>query len=308
MRAVWSFWSKPFLAHYHRSWASPRHHLLSWVLSVRTAMRHYRPTALYTDDAGARMLVDGAGLEFDEVHTTLNAIAEVDPEWWALGKLYAYRAQSQPFVHIDSDVFLWQPLPSRLDAADLIAQNPEPFVVGRSYYQPGVFERALGRTAGAWLPEEWRWFRESGLPQRAECCGVFGGRHVSFVQHYAERAIHLIERAENQPAWATLTDKISHNILFEQYLLSACIEYHRAHEASGYRGVAIDYVFPSMAAAFNADVAARAGYTHLIADAKRNPELARRLEVRVARDHPAHFERCQRAAPVQPGARRKGFA
>ena len=34
MKAVWSFWSKPFAAHRHGSWASEKHHLSAWVLST----------------------------------------------------------------------------------------------------------------------------------------------------------------------------------------------------------------------------------------------------------------------------------
>jgi len=72
------------------------------------------------------MLVDGIGLEFDRVSTSLNALDAHDPGWWALGKLYTYRAQREPFVHLDNDVFLWRPLPERLASAPLLAQNPEP--------------------------------------------------------------------------------------------------------------------------------------------------------------------------------------
>src|SRR5512144_869064 len=114
MRAVWSFWSKPYAAHRVRVWASEKHHRLSWILSLERARRHYRPTVLYTDDDGVRLLVDGLGLDFDAVHTTLNALSATDPEWWALGKLYAYRSQSEAFVHVDNDVFLWKRLPTEL--------------------------------------------------------------------------------------------------------------------------------------------------------------------------------------------------
>ena len=84
MKAVWSFWDKPFQSHHHRVWASERHHLLAWVLSTQTARQHYRTTELHTDDAGARMLVDGIGLEFDRVCVSLNALRAHDPGWWAL--------------------------------------------------------------------------------------------------------------------------------------------------------------------------------------------------------------------------------
>jgi hypothetical protein len=58
MKAVWSFWSKPFAAHRHAMWPSEKHHLCSWVLSVETARQHYPDTWLVTDNAGARMLMD----------------------------------------------------------------------------------------------------------------------------------------------------------------------------------------------------------------------------------------------------------
>lgn len=51
-------------------------------------------------------------------------------------------------------------------------------------------------------------------------------------------------------------------------------------------------MFDSAKEAFDPATAARVGYTHLIATAKRNPEIASRLQARVARDHPAQYERC----------------
>jgi len=292
VRAVWSFWSKPFSAHRNRVWASEKHHLLSWVLSTQTAMRYYRPSVLYTDNVGARMLVDGIGLEFDEVHTTLNAISDADPHWWALGKLYAYRAQAAPFVHIDNDVFLWKALPHDMESAPVFAQNAEPFVPGQSFYQPEAVEFALSGATKGWLPPEWLWYRQSGRDSRGECCGVFGGNRVDFIQHYAARAIRLIEDPGNRSGLEALPDKIVHTVLVEQYLLSACIEYCRAHRGSLYHDVAIRYLFSSIEEAFNSETATRLGYTHLIADAKRNPGLTNRLEARVVRDYPAHYERC----------------
>jgi hypothetical protein len=292
LKAVWSFWSKPFLAHHHDVWRTDKHHLLAWVLSTQAARRHYPRTALYTDDAGARVLVDGIGLEIDQIETSLNVLCARDAEWWALGKLYAYRAQTEPFIHLDNDVFLWQPLDDYLELSPLVAQNPEYFIPGRSYYQPEAFERALDGKTRAWLPPEWQWYRASGRSQRAESCGVFGGHALGFIRHYAAQAIKLIEHGGNQAGWQRLSNKIGHNVLFEQYLLAACIEYHRDRADSPYRDIAINYVFASMDEAFDPQIAGRIGYTHLIADAKRNPTLAERLEARVAADYPAQYQRC----------------
>jgi hypothetical protein len=290
VRAVWSFWSAPFHAHHHRVWLSPRHHLLAWILSTESARRHYAPLVLHTDDAGARLLVDDIGLAFDEVHTGLNVLDGRDAGWWALGKLYAYQAQTEPFIHIDNDVFLWKALPEHLARAPVVAQNPEWFEPGASYYRPEVFETALAADDG-WLPREWRWYRGSGLPQRGECCGLFGGTRTDFIRHYAAQAIRLVEDGANQRHLRDIDDKIGQNILFEQFLLSACVEFHRHRSGSAYRDISIEYLFESLDEAFDGAAASRLGYTHLIADAKRNPDLADRLERRVSRDYPVLYQR-----------------
>jgi hypothetical protein len=294
MKAVWSFWSKPYTPHRVQTWLSEKHHFLSWVLSLATAACHFDKTVLYTDDAGARMLIDGLGLEFDEVVTSLNALDKHDPQWWAFGKLYTYRDQREPFVHIDSDVFLWKPLPQRMTQAPLLAQNPEFFIPGASYYEPEAFELMLAGHGGGWLPPEWTWYRASGTKQRGENCGVFGGRRFDFIQHYATQAIKLIEHPANQRAWRTLDRKQNHTVVLEQYLLAACIEYHRNCADSPYHEIDIKYLFASMGDAFDSNQAVELGYTHLIANAKRDIGVCNMLESRVARDYPTQYERCRR--------------
>ena len=97
---------------------------------------------------------------------------------------------------------------------------------------------------------------------------------LGFVNHYADVAIRIIEHPANQTAWHLMGFKIGDNILFEQYLLSACIAYHANHETSPFYGVHVQCLFGSAGDAFTPDRAREAGYTHLIGGAKRNDELA----------------------------------
>ena len=293
MRAVWSFWSKPHNRSRHYYWSSEFHHALAWSLSVQEARKHYPDTWLYTDDAGARLLVDKLRLPFTHVRTGLNALDGCDPGWWALGKLYAYSQQTEPFVHLDYDVFLWLPLPERLTRADVFAQNPEPFALGTFFYVPEQVERALAGVNG-WLPDEWTWYRASQRALRGECCGVVGGNRVDFIRHAANLAFKILEHPANRVAMTTLDNKDLVMIVLEQFLLAACLEYHGIRPGSPFHGVTIAYLFDSFADAFNPDKVAAAGYTHLLGDNKRNPAVARLLEERVRRDDPAQFERCKR--------------
>ena len=286
MRAVWSFWSKPYLTERSSIWTNPAQHWLSWVLSVETARQHLPDTVLYTDTAGAELLIDKLGLQFGEVSTALDSLAGEDPGWWALGKLHTYAQQTAPFIHIDSDVFLWKPLPSRLMQAGVFAQHPEE--VGE-YYNPKCLEDSVGGSAGTWLPEEWKWFCGSEGVKFAPCCGILGGHNIDFLRSYAESAIRVVDYPGNRIALHGM-EKIGNMILIEQFFLSACLGYHREP---------IEHLFQSWEEATNPVRAARAGYTHLIGPAKKDEWVARRIEIRVQKEYPALFERaCSIASAV----------
>jgi hypothetical protein len=271
-------------------WLTERHHLLAWVLSVESVSAHYADTALVTDDAGADLLVNRLGLRFKEVSTTLNALSDADPGWWVLGKLSAYRLQTRPFVHLDNDVFLWKPLPERLTRAPVFGQNPESFFLDdSSWYRPEFVDAAVRRVQG-WLPEEWCWY-VARKKAEAICCGIVGGTNVDFLAHYADTAIEMIEHPVNESAWASIGSVIGDNILVEQYLLAACIEYHRQAGRHRFQPPEAAYLFESWDEAFDESAARKAGYTHLIGGAKANRDIMQRLERRVRRDFPQLNER-----------------
>jgi Family of unknown function (DUF6734) len=299
MRAVWSFWSKPFRSHYGSAWGTPLNHSLAWVVSVLTAARHYPDTLLVTDSAGARMLVDQLGLPFAAVSTELDRLHRHDPGWWMLGKLVAYARQETPFVHIDTDAFLWKPLPDRLATAPVLAQHPEHYGPEQDIYRPQDVEHAFAETGGI-IPTEWQWARSQAPGLSAENCGILGGCDIGFLRHYAETALALVERPENAAGWMRHPHKWRFTYVVEQFLLSACIGYHRAHPHSPHQGVRCEYLFRSWDEARNPNHAAKAGYTHLMADSKRAPDVMRRLAYRVRRDWPEYYRRCVRRAQLPP--------
>lgn len=298
MKAVWSFWTKPLLADrahgWFTHWNSEWHHWLAWGLSVYAAASHYPDTNLVTDDDGARILIDELKLPFRHVSTALNRFKHEDPRWWALGKLEAYRRQESAFVHVDADVFLWQPLSNALKRADVFAQNPEPIIPGASWYRPEELEQCVRRFPHTWLPAEWTAYARSG--ERAECCGIFGGRRVDFIQHYASAAIRLVTEPPNRHALESLVDKSAHMILVEQFLLSACYEYHCNRSGSPFRGIEMHYVFETIEDACRPERATQAGFTHLASSAKQDATVCADLEQRVQRDLPRFYERCLRYA------------
>jgi hypothetical protein len=292
MRAVWSFWSRPFHTYYGHIWCKPLHHLLAWGLSVETASRHYPDTVLITDRPGKKLLIDQLGLSFAHVSTELERLGHVDTGWWALGKLVAYSLQDRPFVHLDSDVFLWKRLPRHLLDSPVFTQNPEGFHDQDPHYRPQDVEWAFAQHALK-LPLEWEWARSNRSHFPAENCGILGGSHIPFLRYYARTAVDLVLRPENAAAWLRLQDKRGYSVVLEQFFLSACAEFHAFDPASPYPGVRIGHLFPPGKNAFDPSDAARIGFTHLIGGAKSHPSVGKRLEERVRRENPTYFRRCE---------------
>jgi hypothetical protein len=300
VRAVWSFWSKPYYGSRGWGWDQPVHHLLAWGLSLEVARRHYPSTVLVTDGPGKALLVDELGLSFAEVSTDLDALADADPGIWALGKLVAYSRQEAPFVHIDADAFLWRPLPDRLESAPVFAQHMERWPVGASWLHPELLENAFA-DHGLSLPVEWVWARSHwGNLLYEENCGVVGGNDTDFLRYYAGVALDLVLNPLNAPGWEAVTDSSALTMLIEQFLLTACAEYHRSNPRSSFRGINISHLFPSQEAAFNPAYASRVGFTHLLGDSKRDPRVTLRLEQRVESEDPAFYRRCVELCGAQP--------
>jgi hypothetical protein len=291
VRAVWSFWSKPFRAFKGRIWREPVHHLLAWGLSLRLARRHYPETVLVTDRVGRALLVDRLGLDFTHVSTELERLREADHGWWALGKLVAYGLQDRPFVHLDTDVFLWKPLPPRLRSAELFSQCPEDHSL-EEWCSPREVEAVFARH-DVELPAEWEWARSRCTDGfREENCGILGGTHTDFIRYYANLAVGLALDRSYACAWQDLSDKSGYNMLIEQFLLAACVDYHRFHPDSPFHNVRLANLFSSFGESFNPDATGRAGFTHLMGNAKTNFHVTQRLEKRVEREDREFYQRC----------------
>ncbi len=287
MRAVWSFWSKPYFSGCLR-WYTDWHHWLSWGLSLHTASKFYPDTHLVTDDAGARILIDRLQLPFVHVSTALNKLRNEHADWWSLGKIEAYRLQDEPFVHIDADVFLWRRLAREIERADVFAQNPEPITPGATPYTPVEFETAIG---DGWLPKEWFWYL--GTPKwEGQCCGVLGGNRIDFIKHYASTALRIVRDPRNRSAIKIMRDKGRHMLLVEQFVLTALVEYHRTQKRSRFGGIQMRHVFSTFEEAISPYGPRQAGFTHLAGDTKRNARVSRHLENRVRKELPEFYDLC----------------
>jgi hypothetical protein len=289
MDLIWSYWSRPAGPAHQARWKTAFHNLLSWAMSVSMPGASGARKILYTDSPGARLLIDGMKLPFDEVDCSLDTLPEQEGRLWVLGKLTAYRQHSRPFAHIDNDVFLWRRLPARVEGAGLFAQNPERFSPSSPDYQPAALVAGLDES-GVVVPEALRWYAQIG-GNDAYCCGIVGGQRVDLLNDYADRALAL---AKHQGPLAKLASHIELNVLLEQYFLSAYCFHQIA--VAGDTSLRIEHLFDSEFASQLASESRRVGYTHLIGPAKQDDFLLAKVERYVATRLPDYHARAAKLA------------
>ena len=191
-------------------WLSSEFHWMSWALSCLTAKNIFGEIHLETDAKGKEMLIDQLQLPYSTVSTGLeHQLDDYPKELFALAKIYTYSIQNGPFLHLDSDVYLWHKPDDSFLKSTLIAQNPDknlPF-----YYQ------ALNdiNEHFTYIPST---FRKENYEQKnlyASNAGLLGGNHPQFFKEYGRQAFEFIDKNKHH------LDKLntgSLNFIFEQYL------------------------------------------------------------------------------------------
>jgi hypothetical protein len=174
----------------------------------------------------------------------------------------------------------------------VLGAHPETFHVADERSEARMIEQAFARS-GLPLPAEWEWARSLwGRRLHQVNCGIVGGTNVAFIRYYARLALDLALGARHARAWEQIGERRNLNTTIEQFLLAACAEYHRFNPDSPFGAVHVRYLFPSTEAAFDRGYAARLGFTHLLAEAKRDARVTERLERRVELEDRELFERC----------------
>ncbi|MFT3749902.1 MAG: hypothetical protein QM768_16380 [Agriterribacter sp.] len=203
-QTLWT--SKKDLLENSFGWLTPQHHLMGWALSALKLAQHYKTIHLYTDNSGKEILIDQLGLPYSSV---FNDYSNLDyPSYlWALPKLLTYAKQTQPFLHVDGDVMVWEPFDEDLLSAELIAQNVEK---GTEYYR-NLFTPLCSEIK--YLPPVLKQNLASNT--KAYNAGIIGGSDLSFFKHFVSLASHFIEKNRGCNLNQTF------NVIFEQLLFFA---------------------------------------------------------------------------------------
>ena len=192
MNVFMSFWSGGS--------KSCKQNLDMWKLSLALAKKHYKNVFLISDDDGCDLLKD---LPFDLFINKLNNIPKDLSTIWCLGKIYAYKYACEfnsPFLHLDSDVFLWEPLPKKLLHSRIFAQSKDIKIFEKN--NMAYFDFFKTKRYGHKLPNVWE---ELIIKRKINFhpynVGIFGGFDLQSIKEYSKFAIEIAENDENKPLW-----------------------------------------------------------------------------------------------------------
>lgn len=220
MKIVQSFWSKP----YHSrdlfflnsgGWSHRTFNYMSWALSCLRFKKFYK-IELITDTLGKELLIDTLELPYDNVSLKLDELNDKyhnHKNIWALGKIYAFEIQEEPFIHADADVFIWDRFPSRIENGELIAQQIEQ----DSGYHEGNLIELYSRLE--YIPDVIQSYYSKTGDASQYNAGIIGGNNFSFFQEYAKLAREIVDK--NFDVIGNVDFSINKNAFpcfFEQYL------------------------------------------------------------------------------------------
>lgn len=295
MKFVQSFWSKPFFDDTFKNNWNFRHHggfpnpflfYCAWTYSCLSIKKYYPDLHLITDDKGLEIFKDALKLPYASFSDSLNDLEDYHKGAWALGKLYTYRLQKEPFCHLDGDVFLFGKVLDPVLKSPLFCQSYDhdqyqyseihPYIHQHFENVPTAFEAELSDTI------------------KYVNVGIIGGSAIDFFQEYTSKAFELID--ENQDKLDDINTGLF-NLYYEQFLLSNMLSVRKLAFASLYPkpndGNAYNF------AAFH-HIPHKSQYIHLISHLKKTSEYLEQIVARLRLEFPDYYVRlrdyCQKKA------------
>lgn len=285
MDVIQSFWSKPFFketddlnARFRGGWLSANFFFYSCLLSCLKFKQNYGEVSLYTDDQGKELLIDKLEIPYSKVFLDLNSLQDYPSELWALGKILTYSLQNAPFIHADTDVFVWNKLPDRFLDTDLIAQN---FEFNFPKYKE-VLEAAFS---------EFQNFSKDQFPLYTQTndvfafnAGIIGGQNNTFFKDFKNRVFQIVNDNLDR------LEKINlgvFNMVYEQML---------GFEMANAQQIEIRFLKPRMNEAFTNVmkfhlVPVKENYIHTVGYAKKSIEMCEQLKYRLKYEFPLEYQK-----------------
>jgi len=211
MNALFSFNTKTFLVD-DKITVNHTNFFFSWGLSVSLAKKHFTKVILVTDNKGKELLCDILKLPFDEVMLNFNTLPNVNKNLFLYPKIYAMDLQTEPFVYIEPDVFLFNQINTN---AGIILQSYEGF--SQNEYSD-LFTQYINELETSGFADEIFINREVGLNYGYNT-GIIGGTDIQFIKYYCGKAKDLIDFINQN--YSSINPNIY--LLYERWLIALCL-------------------------------------------------------------------------------------
>ena len=184
----------------------------SWTYSCLTIKKYYPNLHLVTDSKGVELFKNVLQLPYVTFSNALDDLKDYHKGAWALGKLYTYQQQQEPFCHIDGDVFFFGPILKELENKSIFCQSFDHNGIQYSEMHPYVHAnfRDVPKAFEGDLSDTIKYFN----------VGIIGGSDIDLFQEYTAAAFRLID--QNQDKLDTINVTLF-NLYYEQFLLSNVI-------------------------------------------------------------------------------------
>lgn len=286
MKVIQSFWSQgqADILPCSFGWMAPQYNWLSWILSANQLAKYYA-VELYTDQKGYEILIEKLQLPYAKVHVVLDELNHYHKDLWAIPKIKAYSLQQAPFLHVDGDVFIWEPFPEKLMQAGLITQNLE----STTLYYKNMWDEIKPKLQ--YIPTEMDKY-VYGINNSACNMGIIGGHDIDFFQTYTTTAFEFVNR--NKDVWHNING-FNFNIFYEQLLFHEQAMIQQREVAFLIDGITEDNNYVGFGD-FD-KVPKQKTYLHLLGVYKTNRRVSKMLEAYVMKAYPQFVERLAQLYP-----------
>ncbi len=284
MKIVQSYWSKPSLKkeglnasdRNKGGWSDKKYNYMSWTLSCLQFKKYYPDIELVTDSLGYDLLINKLELPYTNVEVCLDNLNKYHPDLWALGKIYAYSIQKEPFIHADGDIFIYDKFGQAMEESELVAQNAEK---GFGYYND-VFNQI--KESFNYVPNILEESNNRNKQINAINAGILGGVDIDFFSSYTKEAFKFVD--DN----LTYLDKIDigmFNTIFEQFLFNALAE--KDKKEINYYLMDVNHAFDGLADFTG--LPNKTKYIHTVGIYKSIKYIGDLLEYRLLTDYPDYY-------------------
>ena len=170
-------------------------------------------------------------LPYDE-YRVVKCTGEYANWFYCWPKIVTYQDQNEPFIHIDTDVFMWEPIPQRLLIAPLVAQHRE---------RDANFYMEVYKQIGIDCIQLPRYLEEcnDGKYINSYNAGLLGGNDIDFFKSYLNEIVKFLD--VNKKRLLQSDRKFLYNVVFEQWLFYGLTKKKNKEVVTYYKDVITDF-------------------------------------------------------------------